>query len=257
MTITTLAIDGTWNDRDAAELTGLRSGHLLRTAALHSLTDDGLARVSELGVTDVIDLRSDSEVARAGVDVVPRHVRVHRLPIDAGDLTKAGGTGDIRERMVELLSGSDAAERIEKIMQDIYVKIVLDEVMQAQLARGVRIIAEASGATVVHCSAGKDRTGVLVALTAHIAGAPMTRIVDDYLFSQHAAKDQAANMLRSLPLTARPSDDVLGALFGVRQSYLDAALSAIFDNYGTTDSYTQAIGIDDLTRQILAEKLGV
>ncbi|WP_158277110.1 tyrosine-protein phosphatase [Serinibacter arcticus] len=80
----TLAIDGTWNDRDAAALGGVAPGVLLRSAALAGLTDAGRDRLTALGVTDVVDLRSDDEAARQGADAVPAGVTVHRLPIAPG-----------------------------------------------------------------------------------------------------------------------------------------------------------------------------
>src|ERR1700722_11705466 len=75
-------LQGAWNFRDVADTTGiLRPGRLFRSGELSELGDEGRDELRRLGVTDVADLRSRSEVLRHGPGLVPDGVDIHLLPI--------------------------------------------------------------------------------------------------------------------------------------------------------------------------------
>ncbi|WP_108717458.1 tyrosine-protein phosphatase [Miniimonas sp. S16] len=236
-----LTIEGTWNARDAASLTGVAPRVLLRTAALQGLTDAGRSTLLELGVTDVVDLRSDPEVANQGGDAVPDGVAVHRLAISpgaalAGQIGGAGPDPAVMAQFLELLRQPGWAQ---EFMVGIYREIVADAASAAQLGAGLRVIARAEGATVVHCSAGKDRTGVLVALACTVADVPAERIEQDFLWSNRASAAQAA----VIPELPGLDPALLEPFLGVSIDGLRAAEQAVTDTYGGMDPFLAAVGV--------------
>lgn len=249
-----LGIEGTWNDRDAASLAGIAPGVLLRTAGLAGLTEAGRTRLSELGVTDVVDLRSDEEAARQGADAVPPGVTVHRLPLTPGGALAgqlASGSSD-PSAMAAFVERASLPGWADELMTSIYQEIVTSPEAVAQLGRGLRVIAEAEGAVVVHCSAGKDRTGVLVALAALLAGASSDAVEEDFLYSNHAAAAQRV----VVPAIPGLDPAVLAPILGVNAVALRGALAAVVDAEGGVEAFARSAGLDDATLARLVQRLG-
>ena len=94
-----LNLGGAWNSRDVASITNIKPGVLLRSANLAKLSNSGQEKLLELGVTDVIDLRSEREIKQDGIDKLPASINYHFLPIDPGDVSNLKGTlgGSIAE----------------------------------------------------------------------------------------------------------------------------------------------------------------
>ena len=73
-------LSGAWNFRDVAQTTDIRPGRLFRSSELSKLDDLGRNALTEIGVTDVADLRSPAELTRRGAGAVPDTVEIHHLP---------------------------------------------------------------------------------------------------------------------------------------------------------------------------------
>lgn len=234
-----LTIDGTWNSRDAATLTGLAPGVMLRSAALAGLTDAGRSTLDELGVVDVVDLRAPFEVASSGKDAVGPQIAVHALPIAPG-AQLAGQIGEQQDPsqiqgFIELLKEPGFAE---EFMANLYREMVTDPTYVSALGSGLRVLAESDGAVLVHCSAGKDRTGVLVALAATLAGADRDAIEADFMYSNHAQGQQT----RVIPPIPGIDPSLLAPFMGVSLASLHAALQAI-ESGGGRDAFLAAAGV--------------
>jgi protein-tyrosine phosphatase len=168
-----LTVDGLANARDVGGLPldgggRVRTGVLLRTESLEGL---GLAAVAyltdELGVAQVLDLRTDHERTTYGLGALAAAgVPVHRLSFipETGIALPEVDLGDSHPMLGHYLAYLEGRG-----------EYVVD---------GVRRIATLdSGTTVVHCAAGKDRTGVLVALVCAAVGVPREEITADYALS--------------------------------------------------------------------------
>lgn len=258
-TAVTLAIPGTWNARDAATLTDLTSGVVLRSAALMGLTDAGRAELQALGVTDVVDLRSDPEIAQQGSDAIAgagatRPIAEHLLPISPGSvLGPANEDAMTPQAMGPFFAKLKDPGFAEKLLTSVYVEMVTTPAWVDQLGRGLGVIARAQGGTVVHCSAGKDRTGVLVALAAEIAGAEREAINADYLYSNHAVSQQTAALPAGIPAADLP---LIEPLLAVHLASLDAARSAITATYGGLGGFLTAAGVDGEVTGLIRERFG-
>jgi protein-tyrosine phosphatase len=169
---------------------------LLRADNLQSLSErDVRLLVEELGVDVVLDLRTDVEVELEGPGPMTTRpgVRIeHRsLHPDSGENTD-----------IEL----DAATPLWQLHLDGFpeetpvVRAYLSYLQRRpdSVVGAIRAIARADGAALVHCAAGKDRTGVVVALALDAAGTARDAIVADYLASAERI-EQIADRLRSSP----------------------------------------------------------
>lgn len=167
-----LTFEGLANARDVGglPLSGggrVRPGVLLRTESLEGLSEADVARLTgELGVVQVLDLRKDEELIVSGTGALAAAgVTVHRL-----SFIPESGRG-----LPELDDDTDP-------MVGHYLAYLGDRA--ANVVDGVRRVAERdTGATVVHCAAGKDRTGVLVALIMSAVGVEREQVVADYVLS--------------------------------------------------------------------------
>jgi protein-tyrosine phosphatase len=191
-------LDGLVNLRDVGGMPTVDggvivAGRLLRSDNLQELTPDSLDRLTgELGVTDVIDLRSHVERAREGASPVLGRsgVQVHELTLYADDAAEGGLPAEEHElpwvvqarrlrqqptdrpRIVPTGTGHDAFWSRHYLG---YLQERPDSVVAA-----VRAIAHARGAALVHCAAGKDRTGTITGLALVVAGAQREAVMADY-----------------------------------------------------------------------------
>ena len=275
-----LDIPGTWNARDVGgravpdgARAPLATGVLLRTASLAAVEPAGLAVLADYDVRTVLDLRSPQEVARDGADVVPAGTQVLALPFGAPHAPKArtaeasaDATGDLAgevagadmARVLASLVGTDAATLApadlgQAIMKGIYRRFVTDSDAHAAVCTALTAIASSTHAVLVHCSAGKDRTGWIVALVQAICSVPADQILQEYLLSARAAADLAA----SLPTIPGVDAAVWDALLTVRPEYLAAAQGEVERTFGSLTGYLDAIGVDADLRAMLRARFGV
>jgi protein-tyrosine phosphatase len=156
-----LPLDGTRNLRDvggyaAAGGRRTRWRTLLRSDELTRLPDHAQARLVELGIRQVIDLRWPEELERAP-NVFLRSDRVRYTPISllADDPTPHGGLVGMYRHVFD--------------------------VRAAQLGQVARaLLADDGVPAIIGCAAGKDRTGVTIALLLDLAGVDHPTIVEDY-----------------------------------------------------------------------------
>lgn len=152
----TIHLDGTYNARAA----GSSSPWLVRSAAPDALTDRGQAELAALDVRLVIDLREAVE-----------------RPLDA--------RGPGRPVRSVPLYGMPAGPPAIGSLEAVYASLLATR--GDAIAEAVGAIADAlddeDGAVLVHCTAGKDRTGLVVALALLVVGHPVDEVVADYAAS--------------------------------------------------------------------------
>jgi protein tyrosine/serine phosphatase len=127
-------------------------------------------------------------------------------------------------------------------------------------SRYFRTLALAPGAIVVHCAAGKDRTGMICALTHHIAGVHPDDIMADFLETNDEPR-MARKMAFLGPWLKQTTghtvaDDALRVAVGVHPEYLETAFGAIRERHGSLDAYVpDALGFDAGLRARIHERL--
>jgi protein-tyrosine phosphatase len=211
----------------------LRTGALVRSDLLDQLTEEGAAALRAYGIRRIIDLRTVGEVAAAPGPFVDDEVYRHLSFIDE--------EAD-RER----------DPNAESTLLDIYRGSV-DRNGRAITAAIEAIALAPPGGVLVHCHAGKDRTGVLVALVLRALGVPDDEIAIDYALTQDYLAERYEELIAAEPDEAERerARDMLGATVATivgLMTYLD-------ERYGGTWAYLAQIGVSDALLAALRDRL--
>lgn len=208
-----------------------RPGALIRSDNLTRLTEVGVAAVRQAGVSRIVDVRSTRECAWHPSPFATDPLYVN-LPLE-----RDGGTWDPTWS--------------------------LDQGYVAMLERGPDLIAAAvgaiadapPGAVVVHCHAGKDRAGNVVALALRVVGVAAETVAADYAVVDSRMRDHFA---AQLTLVDDPVErDQLAESFTARPETMLAVLRHLDDTYGGVESYLRQGGltstqVDALTARLVA-----
>lgn len=232
-----------WPDcRNARDLGGLptrdgrriRAGAIMRSDSHDRLTEDGLAALRESGVSRVLDLRSAPECAAC----------------------PSPFAGNPVYRNVALLDETDPvgteALRAARTLSDAY-QVILDS-FGPRVGAAVAALAEApTGGVVVHCHAGKDRTGIVVALALAVAGVGPEAIAGDYALSDGFLRALYAEQLAGA--TADDERERMSAFHTSMPATILGALSHLDSRYGGPEAYLRRHGVSDRHLTILRLRL--
>jgi protein tyrosine/serine phosphatase len=257
-----LVLEGVHNFRDyggypVAGGGRLRRGLLWRSGQHHAATDSDLVRIATLNLASVFDLRSSKERAihpcrrpegfaatvHTGEDPVRRERAEHAAPhVAAAQAPRMRDVASTRENM-----------------RNIYGTIAFRPELVAMMRRMVAELAEAKGASLVNCMAGKDRTGAAV-LAVHLAtGVHRDDIVEDYMLTNTAGDVEAriaAGMATITETTGQLDPEVLRVLMGVEPEYVESIFRMMEERHGSTDGYLrEALGVDEAMKARLRAAL--
>jgi protein-tyrosine phosphatase len=235
----TLVLEGCVNFRDLGGYR-TRDGHqigwrrLFRADGLNRLSDSDRLLLLELGLATVIDLRTVDEAEQRGrfpVDAVP--VRYVDLPLT-----------DVLPSPEELPDWGEASYVASR-----YGRMV-DEGGPV-LTRAIEVLAAAGSLpAVVHCSAGKDRTGVLSALVLAFLDVPDETIVEDYALSA-AAMDRLLERLKAeYPDSVEEVEKFAPAILHVVPETMEEFLESIRGVYGSYEGLAAALGVTEAIAQL-------
>ncbi len=252
-----MSFDGVENFRDyggyASSLGGrLHRDRLLRSGHHNRASDADLERMSDLKVEVIVDLRRTSE----------RRDQPSRRGPRFNGLVIEGDDGVVYDAPhIAFLRESDLTEdSVRGFMLKTYDAMPFDERHIEVFTRYFRALETMDGAVVIHCAAGKDRTGLLAALTHHALGVSRDDLVEDYLATNAAVRlqERAPEVGRRIQETygRKASDAAVIAFLGVEPAFLDKALASIEAKHGSLDGYlTDVLGVDAAARERLAVRL--
>ncbi len=241
-----IALQGASNLRDLGGWPGLdgrrvRRGLLFRAPALVGLTELDVATIGKLGLRSVCDLRGVRE--REALPVVLGDAEGLHLAIEP---SVGAGLRDILK--TGQISGHMSAADMHALLREAYEAYALVNFAQYR-ALFTRILAKDGLPLLLHCSAGKDRTGFGSALILTALGVCWDDVVADYLATNTQWRREIAS---SFDLPPEVKEVLLGAHADLLQAAFDAAVSA----YGSMDQYfEQAIALDAEARARLAALL--
>ncbi len=243
-----LKLDGVHNFRDYGGYQGaggarVKTGLLWRSAQHGDATDADLAAIHGLSFAHVIDLRGPSE----------RESKPCRRHDDF-----AGQVWTYPEETAGLALHTEAANGVLQVadaraaMIRLYEGIAFRENLVPMLRLYLELLQRADGPSLVHCVAGKDRTGFAVALLQRILGVHPDDVMADYLLTNAASRLEeriASNAFKDMPRYAAFDPDTVRALWGVEADYLETAFAAVGRQYGTLDAYLEAVLQIDADKQ--------
>lgn len=234
-----IPLQGALNARSFAGLQGrhglIPAGSFIRTADLSRLTPADRHLLAGQGVTLDVDLRTAEELADSpdvlADDARFGYVRISLLGEESIDIRKMPASlGELYEHALDAN------------------KAQFRQVFQT-------IAAQPDGTVLFHCTAGKDRTGMVSALLLSLAGVPEQDIVHNYAISAHYLKPmmESSQSGMSDKIKAHPN---LAALMGTPPEAMEAFMAKLQDQYGGAEAYMRTIGLSDGEVQALLVRLG-
>ena len=248
-----LPLEGSINFRDfggyaTRSRAHVREGVLFRSGMMAELTAGGRAAFVELDIGTICDLRRTEERAQEPTPFPEHDPRRVYVPIDPGS--------GIRLRESLAREPVELAARVQ-FMVDINRELALDHVADYRRVFDA-VLSSGSRGFLIHCAAGKDRTGFGVALIQLALDVEHEAIFADYLLTNEAVDFETfvVPRLRARFPELQVDLEAARALSGVREEYLAAALEAIDERYGSIDRYlADALGLDSAKRQQLERLL--
>jgi protein-tyrosine phosphatase len=238
-----IAMEGVHNFRDMGGYdteTGakVRWGALYRSGKLSELSRRDTMLMDRLSLSLIYDFRRDDERERAPSRYSGSNAETINLAI-------IPGSGDsFFDRVV---SGNADAEQMTKFMIELNVDLALNQTAQyQQMFAG--LLLDNTNSVLIHCAAGKDRTGFGSALILAALGVSRSSVLIDYMLSNKylPIEDEISNMLNTYADYFPSNIDraILRPMFAVRPEYIDAAFNALDQVYGNIEAYfQQALGL--------------
>ena len=223
---------------------GLKTGRLYRSANHQHATDEDLEALAALNLAVIVDLRRTDERER---------FPSRRHPAFAGQVIH-NDLGDADRGWEHMLRGQDpTVELFRSKSADWYRRAAFEPRHIDLFTRYFAALTDAGGPVLIHCAAGKDRTGLLAALTHHLAGVRRDDMMEDYLLTNrmdlHSRRGKVIAGLIAEYTGITPTEDALRAAMGVEASDLELALATIEERSGSLDAYLeQVLGVDAAKR---------
>ena len=226
-----------------------RSGVLLRSDDVSVMPAEFAQQMIDDGITSVIDLRSPEEALLTGRGplTVPG-VNYHHLALTSS----VSSPEDLSQ---DMMSASTTPAQVGAW----YAGLL--ENQARQLALGVTLVAMSDGATVFHCAAGKDRTGVFAAVVLSALGAAPETIAADYAVTA-TRLPQLFPRLRAIMGRLMPEhvlDEAavqgMGAMMGAHAESMEAMQELLISRHGSVLEPIRRAGLSDATIARLRERL--
>ena len=208
----------------------VRTGLVFRAPALINLSPSDEAAVARLGLRTICDLRGVRERANAPVAIAGvANISMPIEPSVGASLRDILRTGQA--------TGQVSPDEMFDLLRDAYRAYALQSFPQYR-ALFVHLLAPDGLPVLLHCSAGKDRTGFGSALLLTALGVSWNDVLEDYLATNRFWRRETASMF-DLP------QDIKDVLLGAHETLLCAAFDAVREEYGSVDFYLdRAIGLD-------------
>lgn len=219
-------------------------GVVYRSTAL-SVGEEDLGILERLGVTAVVDLRTGAEIDRQP-DVIPAGAEYVPIDVLGGHTSAATLT----------TTGLVGVEEARREMAETYERFVLGDHERGAFGRAVSVLAESPGPAIVHCTAGKDRTGWVSALLQLLVGVREEDVIVDYLLTREMSADFVAAIRAHVQSQMPEQLEAVEVLIGVEEANLRRSLDALAREFGDARRYlVEGAGVDAEAVDDLAARL--
>ncbi|WP_271079564.1 tyrosine-protein phosphatase [Aurantiacibacter sp. MUD61] len=231
----------------------IKTGVLFRSNRLSMLSADDIRALEETRIRAIFDLRAPREREADPTAWNAEHLAFHTWP-----------PGHKRRLVDMALEYPQNADGARQLMLDFYAE--LPRTLGHAFGGILSEIAKGAVPCVMHCSAGKDRTGMAAALVLSSVGVPRETVLDDYALTDRiaASEDDMARSLfigrdggakaQSAMRKAFPAE-AIAVMRSANPEFLESAFAGIASEYGSLDQYYDSIGVDREMRERLAQLL--
>lgn len=224
------ALDGVLNMRDfGGYKTGdgafVRRGRLFRSGRLSALTQSDIDFINSLELHSIYDFRTESEAAAQPTGLGPSsRAIISHLPIKPGNYELF---------MRQLKDGTLTVETALENMKIIYRSLALEHA--GHYYPVLRHMREIPLPLLIHCNAGKDRTGVCAANILSLLGVDRNTIMEDYLLTRRYYPP--AGEFESVYTGFQLDEDIVAVILDAKPEYLQSYFDAIGENFSSNFDY--------------------
>jgi protein tyrosine/serine phosphatase len=158
---------------------------------------------------------------------------------------------------MDRMAAAGSAAQIGELMSDVYRRLVRSGRFIETMRGYFQALAASQGATLVHCFAGKDRTGLAVALFQQTMGVERADIVSEYLLTNAMGEARIAAGARALQKQAPAGtpDWVFREVMSVNEAFLEAGFAEIEGRWGSVEAYIlETTGMDPAALAVLRSR---
>ena len=256
-------LKGTTNTRDIGgyetnDQGTLRYGQIIRSDRLSGLTANDFQKLEDIGVKTVIDLRTNEEHDQSPTEWLGDNPpQFFHFPV--GD---ANNEWFISQRKMMKRNRFTEEQSLEHMVKG--YRMIAEEGTSSYQQLMEVVLDESNWPVLIHCSAGKDRSGVGVALILEALGVDRKTIMEEYLLTNEISRieDKAVFLSKESKKSSKRSKFSKGVkasawlpIVGVRAEMLEAFYASVDEKYGSMDAFLIELGVDQDARLALAASL--
>jgi len=226
----------------------VRWGQLFRSDQLNRLDEVDHALLKQIGLHLICDFRHDAER-----DLAPNQLATLQ-PLRVEHLSIIPGSAANIFSQLSMTSEESRTEHMIEVMIEINRDLALQQ--RPAYKKMFELLAEQDGPLLIHCAAGKDRTGFGAALILSALGVNEETLVHDYLLTERYLPIEIELKRVRDKYQLNLPDNVLRPMLEVRREYLRGALDAAQREFGSLDIYLhEGLGVDAQMRNHLRGRL--
>jgi protein-tyrosine phosphatase len=214
----------------------VKRGHLYRSAQFGDATEEDLAALDAMGIRFVVDLRRNIERTNYPTRW-PKSERPELIIHDSGDVSDSAFATFLR-------NPATTPEHTRDHMIKDYAEMVLEPRYIALFAQFVKKLSAGHGPAVVHCMAGKDRTGIICAVLLKLLDVSDEDVFEDYLLTNKVRTEEefAFRLKQFSDYVGHPlKPEVIRSIWRVDEAYLASAFAAMERHSGSFDAYVERV----------------
>jgi len=225
----------------------VKRGLLFRSGQHVEASEEDLAKVAQLDIRTIIDLRGESERTS---------YPCRRAPGFNPDVIAFEGETTSSPPHMDIDPDTTTAAYARRRMIGVYTRMPRNPAMIEMFTRFFRVLDEREGGSLVHCFAGKDRTGVAATLLLHVLGANRDDQMREFLLTNeaptlHVLRQQSVPGMEAR-LGRKLDEDAVRALLEVHEDYLHTYIREIEADHGSLDRFIEgALGVDEAMQERL------
>lgn len=247
------------NVTNARDLGGMKSKYgvikpnkLIRSGVLNRLNDEDVAILKSHRLERVVDLRCDVEIANAADVTMDGVEHIHNPIIKSVTFGISFESLDGPQLAERLQIGWDKmqaqGEDYPEHIRAVYRRYINNEFCRDGYGKFLRLLANnpVDGATLWHCTMGKDRCGTCALLLEYCLGVSMDDILDDYLESNKQTRENTNSLMnKARPYVTPDKMELIETMLTVQPYYLEAYFTEMKSKFGSIDGFIKACGVTD------------